>query len=142
MSSVVLASQVEAAKKGSTLNPLVRDGSEIIPNVTHVFSSAQHMRLYYEVYEPGRAAGRGIHLVSSVALFRGKSKVFESSPVEVTELNASERKAGVFQLDLPLSGMAPGFYTCQVNVVDDVAGAFLFPRMAVLIRGDRAGARP
>jgi VWFA-related protein len=141
MSSVVLASQVETAKKGSSLNPLVRDGSEIIPNVTHVFSSAQHLRLYYEVYEPGRAgtSGRGIHLVSSVALFRGKDKVFESSPVELSELNASGRRAGVFQLDLPLSGIAPGFYTCQVNVVDDAAGAFLFPRTAVLIRRDGAG---
>jgi VWFA-related protein len=142
MSSVVLASQVETAKKGSSLNPLVRDGAEIIPNVTHVFSSTGHLRLYYEVYEPGRASGRGIHLVSSVALFRGKSKVFESAPVELTELNAGGRRAGVFQLDMPLSGMAPGFYTCQVNVVDDAAASFAFPRMAVLIRSDRAGARP
>jgi VWFA-related protein len=144
MSSVVLASQVETAKKGSSLNPLIRDGAEIIPNVTHVFSSAGHLRLYYEVYEPGRveASGRGIHLVTSVALFRGKNKVFESSPVELTELNAGERKAGVFQLDLPLSGIAPGFYTCQVNVVDDAAASFAFPRMAVLIRRDGvAGAR-
>ena len=144
MSSVVLASQLDPAKKGSTLNPLVRDGLEIIPSVTHVFSSAQHLRLYYEVYEPGRigTSGHGIHLVSSVALFRGKSKVFESAPVELTELTASDRKAGVFQLDLPLSGIAPGFYTCQVNVVDDAAGAFLFPRMAMLIRGDAAAKKP
>jgi len=135
MSSVVLASQVETAKRGSTPNPLVQDGSEIIPNVTHVFSSAGHMRLYYEVYEPGReSSGHGIHLTSSVALFRGKNKVFESSPVEVTELSAA-RKAAVFQLDLPLAGIAPGFYTCQVNVVDDTAATFAFPRMAVLIRG-------
>ena len=141
MSSVVLASQVETAKKGSTLNPLVRDGSEIIPNVTHVFSSAQHLRLYYEVYEPGRvgSSGRRIHLVSSVALFRGKNKVFESSAVELTELSDSGRKAGVFQLDLPLNGMVPGFYTCQVNVVDDAAASFAFPRTAVLIRGDSVG---
>jgi VWFA-related protein len=144
MSSVVLASQLETAKKSSTLNPLVRDGLEIIPSVTHVFSSAQHLRLYYEVYEPGRVgtSGHGIHLVSSVALFRGKSKVFESAPVEVTELNASDRKAGVFQLDLPLSEIAPGFYTCQVNVVDDAAGAFLFPRIAMLIRADAAAKKP
>ena len=94
---------------------------------------------------PGRrvgAPGRGIHLVTSVALFRGKNKVFESSPVELPELNEGARKAGVFQLDLPLGGMAPGFYTCQVNVVDDAAASFAFPRMAVLIRGDRAGGRP
>ncbi|HTR23418.1 MAG TPA: VWA domain-containing protein [Terriglobales bacterium] len=138
MSSVVLASQVETAKKGSAPNPLVQNGLEMIPNVTHVFSSAGHMRLYYEVYEPGKIeSGRGIRLTSSVALFRGKNKVFESSPVDVTELSAA-RKAGVFQLDLPLSGIAPGFYTCQVNVVDDAAGAFAFPRVAVLVRENRA----
>jgi len=137
MSSVVLASQVEMAKKVSTINPLVQGGSEIVPNVTHVFSSKGHMRLYYEVYEPGRSGSAqksSIHLTSSVALFRGKNKVFESAPVELTELNAVDRKAGVFQLDLPLAGIAPGFYTCQVNVVDDVAGSFAFPRTAMLIR--------
>jgi len=144
MSSIVLASQLQPAKKGSTANPLIRDGSEIIPNVTHVFSSGQHLRLYYEVYDPGRAAAgqssdsaqgkSGIHLLSNVAFFRGKAKVFESSLVELTELNEKSRKAGVFQLDLPLSQLKPGFYTCQVNVIDDAAGLFLFPRLALLIR--------
>ena len=101
-----------------------------------MFSAAGHLRLYYEIYEPGKVgtSARGIHLVSSVALFRGKNKVFESSPVELTELNEGARKAGVFQLDLPLNGMAPGFYTCQVNVVDDAGGSFSFPRMALMIQ--------
>jgi VWFA-related protein len=140
MSSIVLASQLQSAKKGSTPNPLVRDGEEIIPNVTHVFSAAQHLRLYYEVYDPGHSGspqGSGnsaIHLLSNVALFRGKTKVFQSSTVEVTELNAHDRKAGIFQLDLPLNSLAPGFYTAQVNVIDDAAGSFLFPRFALLIR--------
>ena len=146
MSSIVLASQLEPAKKSTVPNPLIRDGSEIIPNVTHVFSSGQHMRLYYEVYDPARAnaapdtepSKNRIHLLTSVALFRGNAKVFESSPVELTELNASDRKAGVFQLDLPLSELQPGFYTCQVNVVDDAGGHFLFPRLALLIRGEAA----
>ena len=39
MSSIVLASQIQSAKKGATPSPLIHDGSEIIPNVTHVFSS-------------------------------------------------------------------------------------------------------
>ncbi len=148
MSSIVLASQLQPAKKDSTLNPLVRDGSEMIPSVTHVFSSAQHLRLYYEVYDPGRLkapepsqageAKQGIHLLTSVAFFRGKSKVFESLPVELTELNARDRKAGVFQLDLPLALLKPGYYTCQVNVIDDVAGLFIFPRVALLIRLENA----
>ena len=146
MSSIVLASQLQPAKKNSAPNPLIRDGSEIIPNVTHVFSSAQHLRLYYEVYDPGRvstaatpATGQGksgIHLLTNVSFFRGKAKVFESSLVELTELNERDRKAGVFQLDLPLDSLKPGFYTCQVNVIDDAAGLFLFPRVALLIRRD------
>lgn len=140
MSSIVLASQVQPTKKSSTSNPLVRDGSEIIPNVTHVFSANQHLRLYYEVYDPGHANPQGgegksgIRLVSNVAFFRGKVKVFESSQVELTELNARDRKAGVFQLDLPLTPLKPGFYTCQVNIIDDAAGVFAFPRVALLIR--------
>ncbi len=152
MSSVVLASQLQPApKKNSASNPLIRDGTEIIPNVTHVFSPAQHLRLYYEVYEPGRSSGAqlsdarsgkaGIHLLTSVAFFLGKTKVFESSQVELTELNARDRKAGIFQLDLPLSALKPGFYTCQVNVIDDAADHFLFPRLALLIRPDKSSVR-
>jgi hypothetical protein len=138
----VLASQLQPAKKGGTSSPLIHDGSEIIPNVTHVFSATQHLRLYYEVYDPGRVAATadapqakpGIRLLTNVAFFRGKAKVFESSTVELTELNARDRKAGVFQLDLPLTPLKPGFYTCQVNVIDDAAGQFSFPRLALLIR--------
>ena len=87
--------------------------------------------------EPGQAKS-GIHLLTNVALFSGKAKVFESSLVELTELNARDRKAGVFQLDLPLSTLKPGFYTCQVNVIDDAAGLFLFPRLALLIRPENS----
>jgi VWFA-related protein len=144
MSSVVLSSQLQPAKKGAPLNPLIRDGSEIIPNVTHVFSANQHLRLYYEVYDPahptnqspaeGKSDKDAIHLLTNVSFFRGKAKVYESSLVELTELNARDRKAGVFQLDLPLSPLKPGFYTCQVNVIDDAGGHFLFPRVALLIR--------
>lgn len=144
MSSVVLSSQLEPAKKNAPPSPLIRDGSEIIPSVTHVFSAAQHLRLYYEVYDPGRSsapqppdaaqAKPGIRLLTNVEFFQGKAKVFESSTVELTEVNARDRKAGVFQLDLPLDSLKAGFYTCQVNVIDDAAGLFAFPRLALLIR--------
>ncbi len=150
MSSVVLANQVQRANKNATLNPLVHDGSEIIPNITHVFSPSQHLLLYYEVYDPallktaGAAKGgdargvqegkAGIRLLTNVAFFQGKAKAYESSQVEVTELNEKKRKAAVFQLDVPLAPLKQGFYTCQVNVIDDAGGHFLFPRLALLIR--------
>jgi VWFA-related protein len=154
MSSVVLASQTQTAKKGTNLNPLVRDGAEIIPNITHVFSSAQHLLLYYEVYDPARPSAPDpaqggssakpgenkpdIRLLSNVAFYQGKAKAYESSLVELTDLNARERKAAVFQLDVPLASLKPGFYTCQVNVIDDAGGRFLFPRLALLVRPESA----
>ncbi len=151
MSSVVMASQIRPVKKNANLNPLVRDGNEIIPNITHVFSAAQHLFLYYEVYDPTRPAvtdatrggaesKAGIRLLSNVAFFQGKAKTYESSLLEMTELNARERKAAVFQLDVPLASLKPGFYTCQVNVIDDAGGHFLFPRLALLIRHEPANA--
>jgi hypothetical protein len=82
----------------------------------------------------------GIRLLSNVAFFQGKAKAYESSLVELTELNARERKAAVFQLDVPLTSLKPGFYTCQVNVIDDAGGHFLFPRLALLIRQESASA--
>jgi VWFA-related protein len=151
MSSVVLASQIQPVKKSSTLNPLVHDGSEIIPNVTHVFSATQHLFLYYEVYDPARptasesASGQtkaAIRLLSNVAFFQGKDKVYESSLLALTDLNARERKAAVFQLDVPLASLKPGFYTCQINVIDDAGGHFLFPRLALLIRPERTNQAP
>jgi VWFA-related protein len=144
MSSVVLASQTQTVKKTATPNPLIHDGTEIVPNITHVFSAAQHLLLYYEVYDPAHPAASnpaqvgenkpGIHLLTNVEFFQGKSKAYESSLVESTELNERARKAAVFQLDVPLASLKPGFYTCQVNVIDDAGGHFLFPRLALLVR--------
>jgi VWFA-related protein len=146
MSSVVLASQIQPAKKGATPNPLIRDGSEIVPSITHVFSATQHLFFYYEVYDPAQPAAAdsakagqtkpSIRLLTNVAFFQGKAKTYESSLVELTELNAKDRKAAVFQLDVPLTSLKPGFYTCQVNVIDDAGGHFLFPRLALLIRSE------
>ncbi len=143
MSSVILASQLRPAGKQKTANPLVRDGSEVIPSVTHVFSTGQHLYLYYEVYDPGRQAagapGNGaakpdIRLLTNVSFFIGKTQAYQTPLVEASELNAPDRKAAVFQLDVPLSQLKPGFYTCQVNVIDDAAGHFRFPRLAMLVR--------
>jgi len=40
----------------------------------------------------------------------------------------------VFQMEIPLRSLKPGFYTCQINVIDDVAGNYAFPRWPILIR--------
>lgn len=145
MSSIVLANQLQPNNKKKSDNPLVRDGSEVVPSVTHVFSAGQHLYFYYEVYDPAHAAtnvnapsssgnSSAIRLLTNVAFFRGNTKAYETPLVESQQLNTPDRKAAVFQLDVPLTQLKPGFYTCQVNVIDDVAGQFRFPRLALLVR--------
>jgi VWFA-related protein len=144
ISSIVLASQLQPNSKKKSENPLVRDGSEVIPSVTHVFSADQHLYFYYEVYDPSHTpantaaqsngSGPTIRLLTNVAFFRGKTKAYETPLVESEQLNAPDRKAAIFQLDVPLAQLKPGFYNCQVNVIDDAAGQFRFPRLALLVR--------
>ena len=148
MSSIVLASQIQPmGKKPQRDNPLAHDGSELVPSVTRVFSAGQHLYFYYEVYDPGKAKAAdkgskgGIHLLTNVAFFQGKTKAYETPLVEAKELNVSDRGAVRFQLDVPLSQLKPGFYMCQVNVIDDAEGRFVFPRVAMLVRGEQTVAQ-
>jgi hypothetical protein len=139
ISSVVMSSQTQAAPKRKNIeNPLIRDGSEIVPSVTHVFSSGQHLYFYYEVYDPAAQGGgkekSGIRVLTNVSFFKGNVKAFETPIVETNTISAQNRRAAIFQLDVPLAQLNPGFYTCQVNVIDDAAGHFLFPRLALLVR--------
>jgi VWFA-related protein len=136
ISSVVLSNQKQPAKQKN--HPLVREGTEIVPNVTHVFSSGQHLYLYYEVYDPTKPADAtdkaAARVLTNVAFYKGTVKAYETPLVEADQVNVPERRATAFELDVPLTELKPGFYTCQVNVVDDAAGKFVFPRVPLLVR--------
>jgi len=136
MSSVMLSSQKAPAVKKQQSNPLVSDGQEIIPNVAHVFTTEQSMTLYYEVYDPAKWADKkdSIHLLTNIEFFRGKVKVYETPLVEAQHLNAADRKAAAFQFEVPMKALNPGWYTCQVNVIDDAGASFAFPRTQVLVK--------
>jgi VWFA-related protein len=162
MSSVVLSSlRVPSTGKKTAGNPLVRDQMELVPNITHVFTPDQHLYLQFEVYDPakGKNAGQNpanpaanaqpdagkapapappakdsIRVLTSIEFLQNGAKVYESKPVLANEVTAPDRKAVVFQIDLPPQSLKPGLYLCQVNVIDDVAGSFSFPRFPLLIR--------
>lgn len=164
MSSVVLSSlRSPTTAKKSSANPLVQDQMELVPNITHTFTADQHLYLLYEVYDPAKgkitvappadsaeaaqknsqpAAKDGVRVLTSVEFLQGNTKVFESRPLVANELNAPDRKAVVFQIDFPLQNLKPGFYLCQVNVIDDLAGSFSFPRFPILVRAAPVAAPP
>ena len=141
MSSIVLASQREPSKK--QIDPLVRNGQEYVPNISHVFRQDQHLYLLYEIYDPAhekrpktrpREPSPAINLLSSLELIQGSTKVYETPHVQAKPINVEGRDAVAIELDVPLSGLKPGSYICQLNVIDDAAGSFAFPRFAVLVR--------
>ena len=148
MSSIVLASMRQPSKKNT---PLVRGGQEYVPNISHVFRQDQHLYLLYEIYGPAREKAAadapkgtkpGINLLSSLELIQGSTKVYETPLVQAKAINVEGRDAVAIELDLPLAGLKPGSYVCQLNVIDDAGGAFEFPRFAVLVREPVAPAVP
>jgi hypothetical protein len=161
LSSVVLASQRQAATKKNTSNPLQRDGQELVANVARVVTAAQPMFFYYEVYDPGKpggapaapaaSGGRGaagsaggatatasaatpVRVLSNIAFYRGTQRVLQTDLVTAQQINVADRKAVSFEMAVPPGALPPGLYTCQVNVVDDTAGTFAFPRFSIYVR--------
>jgi len=143
LSSVLLASMRVPVKQDKTGNPMIRDGEQYVPNISHVFRVGQHLYLLYEVYNPTRVKPtadtpktqkNAINLVTSLELIQGSTKIFETPVVQAQALNVPGRDAVAIELDVPLDNLKPGPYIGQLNVVDDAGGSFAFPRFAVLVR--------
>jgi hypothetical protein len=49
-------------------------------------------------------------------------------------IDAADRRAAIFELEVDADRFAPGLYTCQVNVIDAVSGQFAFPRLEMYVR--------
>ncbi len=150
LSSIVLASQRVPNTQKRSINPLVRDGQEWIPNIPHVFRQDQHLYFLYEVYDPAhqktattpadtgnkltrRPSLSGVHVLTSIEFLLGGVKVLETKLVEATAISEPDRGAVGFQFDVPLTDLKPGDYVCQVNVIDDAGGSFTFPRLALRV---------
>jgi VWFA-related protein len=170
-SVVLGSQRVAATAKKKGPQPLVQDQTELIPNVAHVFTQDQHLYLQYEIYDAARgknpaptaapanasvatggaaapasapapkAPKDSVRVLTSIEFLQGDLKIYESKPVVANEVNAPDRKAVIFQIDLPLQSLKPGFYTCQVNVVDDVSGNFAFPRWPILVKETPAASK-
>ncbi len=132
VSSVLLSTQ-QAPAKDSKDDPLVKNGEQLIPNVTRIVGKDQKLLFYYEVYDPA-AADNAPDVRSSLAFYKGKVKVFETPIISRAQIDDPSRKAAVFQLEVPPGSLPPGLYTCQVNIIDSVAGKFAFPRLMFLLR--------
>src|SRR5271156_6276455 len=129
ISSVVLSSQRVELKdalynavkgkdeaKDVAANPLVEDGKKLIPSVTRVFRQNQAMYVYLQAYQQGTTGTQP--LVAFVSFYRDQTKAFETQPIEMTQGMNNRLQTMPFNFNIPLSGLAPGEYACQVSVLD------------------------
>jgi VWFA-related protein len=141
ISSVVLSNQrekldsaiatAERDRRLLTSDPLVQDGVKLVPSVTRVFKRDQDMYIYLEAYEP--TAETTQPLVATVSFYRGKTKAFETAPLQVTEGLNAKSKALPVRFSVPMAKLPPGRYTCQVSVLDPTAQKFAFWRAPMVL---------
>ena len=75
-------------KKIIESDPLVQDGQKLVPSITHVFRKDQNLYVYLEVYDPGVDAEQNKPSVAAtLSFYRGKTKSFESQPVQAGRIS-------------------------------------------------------
>lgn len=127
------AGTAEKDKKVLAANPLIKEGSKLIPSITRVFRRDQNLFVYFEVYDPAVDAERRIpNVAATLALYRGKTKVYESQPLRVMEMGAKAHSIP-FQMQVALDKMPAGNYTGQVNVIDQTGKKFAFSRAPLVV---------
>ena len=147
MSSVIWSSQrehVKAAvgaaaklsKKEVSANPLVVGEDKVVPNITKVFRRNQNLYVTFDVYDawPDPANLKSRRVEVSMSLFNQKgAKAFEVGPIEATQLADTRPETVPVQVQVPLKGLAPGKYVCQINIVDPIGRKFAFPRTPLVV---------
>jgi VWFA-related protein len=135
--AVGAAENQRAVRRTARPNPLVVGDEKVVPSITKVFRRNQDMTISFDVYDavPDPANARARRIAVSMSLFNEKgAKAFSAGPLMATELAATRPNAVPVEMQVPLKGLAPGRYTCQLNVIDEVGRKFAFPRQALVVQ--------
>jgi VWFA-related protein len=154
LSSLILSNQVQStkedlagaknSKKLVAQDPLIGDnGQKIVPNVTKVFRPGQTLYAFLEVYDPTipedlPANFKIASVVSTLSLYSGDAKVFESQPLQLRRFNTKRDGTMDLRFQTALKDVKPGRYTCQVTVIDQLGHKFAFPRAGIVVVADRS----
>ena len=133
VSSVVLSTQLQSAARPKDASPLVRDGVELVPNLTHIVGRIRSCTSTTRCTTRRSTTARR-SCARAWRSIAASVKVFETPVVERTQIDVADRHAAIFQFEVPAGSLKPGLYTCQVNIIDAVAGRFTFPRLQMYVR--------
>ena len=121
-------------------HPLIEEGQKLLPSVTRVFRRDQNLLAYAEAYDAGRQEGAAApSLLASLQFFRENVMAFQTEPARITRLSVTKTP---IELSVPLDKLAPGRYTVQLTVVDELGKKFAFVRAPIVILERRPKAAP
>jgi VWFA-related protein len=125
-------------RRGSNSDPLIQDNQKLIPNILKVFRTDQNLFVYLEVYDPATTPS----VAAALTFYRGRVKAYTSAPVRLTQTMSDRPGVMPIRFQIPLAALAPGKYTCQVNIIDEKAAKFAFPRTDLVVVRAAAAAAP
>ncbi len=127
LSGLVAATGV-AKPAGGTLDDLVVEGWQVIPEADLNFNSGEHLVLYLKVYN-GAGSPFGPQVVVS-ANFSRDGEPFRKVPERLlTRYDDSQSKTMVYTSVVDLAGFEAGSYQLQVSAVDLVGKQFAYQRL-------------
>jgi VWFA-related protein len=152
------ASKGKEQAKEIAADPLIQNGSKLIPSVTRVFSKGRNLYVYLQAYEapilaatsaPAAPAGAATvtpvaasttptpaptrPLIAFVSFYQGQNKVYETQPMEVSPLPNTRLQIAPINFTVDLSSLAPGKYDCQVTVLDPAGAKGAFWKAEIMV---------
>jgi hypothetical protein len=123
-----------ANKKDLAADPLIKDGQKLVPSISKVYRKNQNLYVYLEVYDAAADPTEKKPSVSATLTFyKGKRKAFESTPVRLTDMEPGRSSTVPLQFQVPLDKLTAGKYIAQVNIIDEQAKKFAFPRTEMVL---------
>jgi hypothetical protein len=147
ISTVIWSSQRETVKtavgvaqkltrREIAANPLIDGEEKMVPNITRVFRRNQNLYVTFDVYDarPDPQNSKARRVKVSMSLFNEKgAKAFDIGPLDETQVAGTRPETVPVKFQVPLKDLAPGRYTGQINIIDEVGRKFAFPRTQLVV---------
>lgn len=116
--------------KDNAANPLVQNGSKLIPAVTRVFHRDQNLYIYLQAYDNDPAPPPGTAQPSAavskqpqpyfvyVSQYLEGKLALQTGPIAVTAISGTRLGVIPINFQIGLGTLAPGQYRCEVTVLD------------------------
>ena len=122
------------AEKRASLDSYMKECRKVsagLGKLTRFYSRGREMHVYLQAYQ--RAAATIEPMTAFVTFYRGADKILDAPPVAIVDGLDPRSKAVPIRFSVPLDGLTPGRYDCQVSVLDASSQKVAFWRAPIVV---------